>query len=122
MRDWIRLQRRLPELELRSVERRIARYLIEGRSSWEIASLMALGRDEVKTRIIVILHRLGRLPPDAPATADLPSGPAPLPLAPRRGLRLPAAQAGPSSSRLPGWLGSKSSSIFCSFSSSRVLD
>jgi DNA-binding CsgD family transcriptional regulator len=88
MRDWTTLQRRLPELRLRRLERRIAGYLIDGRSSWEIASLVGLSRDEVKMHVVMILHRLDRLPPDAPATADLPSGPAPSPLAPGRARRL----------------------------------
>lgn len=89
MRDWTRLKQRLSDLELRGVQTQIARHLIAGRTTREIADLMFLPEQQAKLHVIGILYLLGRLPPDDPATVTVPIPRRPPSLAPAYALKLP---------------------------------
>ena len=80
MRDWSLLKRRLRELRLRPYLRSVARLLIEGRTTREIATMIGCTPQEVKLRVAAILYHLSRLPPDASEAADIPVRPSPAPL------------------------------------------
>ena len=89
MRDWTLLKQHLPRLRLRAKQREVARYLVEGRSTREIATLMGLAPPQVKLHVALILYLLGRLPPEDPETVSLPKRPGLSPLKPGIALRLP---------------------------------
>lgn len=89
MRDWTQLKQRLPELELRGVQKQIALHLIAGRASREIAVLMFLTQEQVKLHVLGILYLLSRLPPDEPAAVTVPIPRRPPSLAPGYALKLP---------------------------------
>ncbi len=89
MRDWTALKQRLPQLRLRARQREVARYLVDGRSTQEIATLLGLSPSQIKLHVALILHLLRRLPPDTPEAVVLPKGPSPSPLKPGIALRLP---------------------------------
>ena len=74
MHDWTLLRERFAELELRPVQRRVAGFLIEGRSTPEIVTLTGLTRYQVKSHVIGILNLLECLSSEAPATRR-PGGP-----------------------------------------------
>jgi DNA-binding CsgD family transcriptional regulator len=89
MRDWTLLKQHLPRLSLQGKQREVARYLVEGRSTQEIATLTGLAPRQVKFNVAMILYLLGRLPPDAAETVSIATRPGPSPLKPGIALRLP---------------------------------
>jgi hypothetical protein len=88
MRDWSLLKRRLSELGLRPNLRLVANLLIEGRTTREIATTIGCAQHEVKLRVAAISYHLGRLPPDASESAEVPVRPGPAPLMPGHALRV----------------------------------
>ena len=81
MRDWSDLEQRLPELDLSSMQRKIAVQLIEGRSNEHIASAIGVPARVVMFQVAAIKLALRRRPPpDALVVATTPKLPRPSPL------------------------------------------
>ena len=99
MRDWSLLKRRLSELRLRPYLRLVANLLLEGRTTREIAAVIGCTQQEVKLKVAAISYHLGRLPPDASESAEIPVRPSPAPLKPGHALRLSPAESGRQSPR-----------------------
>lgn len=89
MRDWTLLKERLPELKLSRELRSVAKLLVEGRTTEEIATTRSCSRQQVKLAIAAILYHLWRLPPDGSVPATIPRQPQPSPLLPGCALPLP---------------------------------
>lgn len=89
MRDWSLLRQNLPRLRLQAKQRDVARCLVEGRSTQEIAALTGLAPSQVKLHVALILYLLSRLPPDPPEAVSIPKRPGPSPLKSGVALRLP---------------------------------